>query len=123
MSGLFLFFNYGSPAAMHLLWATFGVMMIVKGLSYALNNPTKEMMYIPTSNDAKFKTKGWTDMFGGRAAKMLGARMSNWYKTDLSALLLYGTTLSLGLIGVWLFAALFVGRKNLQLTRDGEIIE
>ena len=37
----------------------------LKGLSYALNNPSKEMLYLPTSPDVKFKVKSWIDMFGG----------------------------------------------------------
>lgn len=119
---LYGFFQTG-PTASQLLWATFGVMMIAKGLSYAVSNPTKEMMYIPTSKDAKFKSKGWIDMFGGRLAKMGGARFSDPFKHHLAELMTYGTLISLGLMGVWFAAALYVGRKNAQLTKEGKIVE
>ncbi len=120
---LFFYFEVGAPTATHLLWATFGAMMIFKGMSYAFNNPVKEIMYIPTSKDAKFKSKGWIDMFGGRFAKATGARVNDWYKGSLGDLMVYGTLFSFGLIGVWMVAALFVGKKNQQLVEEGKIIE
>ncbi|KIX85075.1 hypothetical protein J120_04025 [candidate division TM6 bacterium JCVI TM6SC1] len=122
LGSLYLLYAYGNPSAAVMLWSTFGVMMLAKGLSYAVNNPTKEMMYIPTSKDAKFKTKGWIDMFGSRTAKMGGAQFVEPFKKNLPDLMTYGTLLSLGLIGVWFAAALYVGRKNAELTRKGEIV-
>lgn len=121
--GYFAGWIMAKPNATQLLWGTFGVMMLAKGLSYAVSNPTKEMMYIPTSKDAKFKSKGWIDMFGGRSAKALGAKISDPFKAHLADLMVYGTVIGLGLVGVWFLAALYVGRKNAQLTRDGKIIE
>lgn len=118
-----LAFFYSGPTGSQLLWATFGAFMIIKSIGYALNNPLKEMMYIPTSKDAKFKSKGWIDMFGGRFAKAGGGRITNFFKHDLSELMVYGTFFSLGIIGVWLGAAFYVGRKNQQLIRDGKIVE
>lgn len=118
-----LLFFYSGPSSTQLLWATFASFMIIKAISYALNNPLKEMMYIPTSKDAKFKSKGWIDMFGGRFAKAGGGSINNFFKHDLSELMVYGTFISLGIIGVWLGAAFYVGRKNQQLIHDGKIIE
>lgn len=112
-----------------LLWTTFGVMMVVSATSYAVNNPTKDMMYIPTSKDARFKTKSIIDMAGGRAAKMTGSQINNTLTipgqpaTTLLNLMTYGTLISLGIIGVWIAVAIFVGNKNKQLVRDGEIIQ
>jgi len=48
--------------AFHTLWVLFASLVIIKGLGYALHNPCKEIMYIPTSKDIKFKAKsfsGW----------------------------------------------------------------
>jgi AAA family ATP:ADP antiporter len=101
----------------------FTVMIISKGLSYALNNPAKDMMYIPTSKDAKFKSKGWIDMFGSRFAKALGSQVTGFFKNDLAMLMVYGSLASLGLIGIWLGSALFVGRKFTKLTESGDIVE
>ena len=98
-------------------------MVIVKGMGYAVNNPTKEIMYIPTSKDAKFKSKGWIDTFGSRFAKLAGAQVTNTFKYSVSDLMLYGTLFGFGLNFIWFFAALYVGKKNTQLLKEGKIIE
>jgi len=121
--GLFAYSLTG-PTIAELVVALFIVMMIGKGLSYALNNPTKEMMYIPTSKDAKFKSKGWVDMFGGRSAKFFGSHVTNMFKANMNQLLVMGTGISLGLIAlVWFPAAIYVGKKNEQLLKNNEIVE
>ena len=105
------------------LWMAFTAMIVIKGVSYAVNNPAKEMMYIPTSKDVKFKAKSWIDMFGQRGAKATGAGVNNIFKTAIPQLMLYGTVISLGLIGVWIVAALFVGKTFNKLTKEGKIID
>ncbi len=120
---LFTYYQIVMPTGTHLLWALFLAYIIVKAISYAVNNPIKDMMYIPTSKDAKFKSKGWIDMFGGRFAKAGGAQITNRFKETLHELMVFGTYCSLGLIGIWMLAAIYVGYKNQQLVKDGEIIE
>lgn len=119
---LLSYFKMGVSATA-LLWATFIAMVIIKGVGYAVNNPTKEMMYIPTSKDAKFKSKGWIDTFGSRFAKAGGAQVTNAFKRNISELMLFGSLFGFGLILIWIVAAFFVGRKNTQLTEKGNIIE
>lgn len=120
---LFFFFMYGNASATALLFATFVTMMIAKGLGYAVNSPVKEMMYIPTSKDVKYKTKGFIDVFGGRMAKMGGSRINDAFKHNMSDLMLYGTLWSLGISVVWILAALYVGKKNAQLVHNNDIVE
>jgi hypothetical protein len=50
----------------------FLMMLVLKGLSYSLNNPCKEILYQPTSQNIKFKAKSWIDVFGARGSKALG---------------------------------------------------
>ncbi|HSW76315.1 MAG TPA: Npt1/Npt2 family nucleotide transporter [Candidatus Saccharimonadales bacterium] len=125
---LYAYYQSGLSSAASLFWATFGVMMVVKGVSYAVNNPVKEMMYIPTSKDAKFKAKGIIDMLGGRSAKGAGAQIGGFLNVQgnplasIQNLMLYGSLISLGIIGVWILAALYVGNKNQKLVKSGEII-
>ena len=120
---LFCYFYFWSPSTTALMWATFGSMVVIKSMGYAVNNPTKEMMYIPTSKDAKFKSKGWIDTFGSRFAKAGGAQVSNAFKHTLQDLMFFGTFFGFGLIGLWFFVALYVGKKNAQLIRDNEVVE
>jgi len=103
------------------IWILFGAMVAIKGLSYALNNPCKEIMYIPTSKDAKFKAKGWIDMFGGRSAKAAGSGINAFF-TTLSELMFFGSIISLGIVGIWIVVALYVGKTNKKLTESGTII-
>jgi ATP:ADP antiporter, AAA family len=108
--------------AFPMLWALFIAMVAIKGLSYALNNPCKEIMYIPTSKDVKYKAKGWIDMFGGRSAKAAGSSVNAAF-TSMTSLMFYGSIVSLGVIGVWVLVALYVGRTNKTLVDSGKIIE
>lgn len=128
LTGMYFYYLSG-PTASNLFWATFVAMIIITATSYAVNNPVKEMMYIPTSKDAKFKAKGVADMVGSRAGKMTGARISGSLiapgnvAVSIAGLMTTGTLISLGVIGVWTLVAVYVGVKNSQLIRDGEIIE
>jgi ATP:ADP antiporter, AAA family len=103
------------------LWTFFAVMVAIKGLSYALNNPCKEIMYIPTSKDAKFKAKGWIDMFGCRTAKASGSGINSMF-TEMANLAFYGSIISLGIVGVWIVIAIYVGNTNKRLVDTGQTV-
>lgn len=123
LAGLYAFY-LTVPNPESLLWAISLVVIFGKGLSYAVNNPAKEMMYIPTSKDAKFKAKGWIDMFGGRTAKAGGSVITDTLKHSAEQLMRQGTLISLGIIGLlWIPAAIYVGNKNEKLIKNNEIIE
>ena len=129
ISVMFLYLYYQSnPSPENLLWATFIVMVIISAMGYAISNPTKDMMYIPTSNDAKFKVKGITDTIGSRTTKAAGMQIGRYLNVpgqptaSIQNLMSYGTIISFGIIGVWLIAAIYVGKKNKQLNEDGKIV-
>jgi ATP:ADP antiporter, AAA family len=128
LTSLYLYYCT-NPSPENLFWATFITMIIVTAISYAVNNPAKEMMYIPTSNDAKFKVKGITDTVGSRGAKAIGSSINNSLNVGATTaakvanLVAFGTLFGLGFIVIWAIAALYVGNKNAQLIRDKQIIE
>jgi len=128
LTGFYLYYSSGLATPTLLVWAAFSVMLIVKAVSYSVNNPIKDMMYIPTSKDAKFKVKGIVDMLGGRSAKAGGASISSSLNVpgdvakSMHNLFFLGSLIGLGIIGVWIMAALYVGKKNQQLVKDGEIL-
>ena len=126
--GLYSFYMTG-PEATTLLWATFITTMIITATAYAVNNPTKEMMYIPTSNDVKFKSKGIIDVFGSRTMKFMGAHLGGYLNVinnpvqSIANLMAYGTLSSLGIIGLWIIGAVYVGKKNTELVKKNLIIQ
>jgi len=95
--------------------------VFLKGLSYAINNPSKEMLYIPTSPDVKFKVKSWIDMFGGRSAKALGGVIVAPLKGSTELLLHVGTLVGLAWVLVWGLSALFVGKTWHRMTLEKEL--
>lgn len=101
----------------------FFIMVMCKGINYALNQPAKEQLYIPTSKDSKYKAKAWIDMFGSRSSKGLGS-MVNAFKgiAGPEIFVLISATASLGMIGVWIFAALFLGRTHAQAVKEDRLV-
>jgi ATP:ADP antiporter, AAA family len=116
-----LYLNHATPIV--LMWAFFYSVVIFKAFCYALNNPVKEVLYIPTSKDVKFKAKGWIDAFGNRTAKASGALVTDHLKYSFEALIAAGTFISLGITGFWILVAIFVATKFDTLQESDTIIE
>ncbi|HBR70873.1 TPA: hypothetical protein DIC20_02365 [Candidatus Dependentiae bacterium] len=106
-----------------IMWILLFASIAIKGTNYALNKPTSEILYIPTSKDIKFKAKGWIDMFGNRSTKSLGAGLSKVFSSSFTQLISYSTFISLGFIAFWLFVASFAGNRFNKLQKDKTIIE
>jgi AAA family ATP:ADP antiporter len=102
------------------IWVVFSVMMIIKGMSYALNNPAKEILYQRTSSAIKFKCKSWIDTFGQRSAKATGSLITNQFATSIMDLTNYGSAAGL-LILVWLlYISDWMGKEFERLTAADE---
>jgi ATP:ADP antiporter, AAA family len=123
VGSIFLFRYVGGAGDVSIMWSLFAGMVGIKGLSYALNNPTKEVMYIPTSKDIKFKAKGWVDAFGNRTTKGIGSGVNAAFSQSLAQLMFYGTFVSLGIVGFWIIIATMVGGKFEKLQKDKTIID
>lgn len=66
---LILFFSVIITNLVPSLWILFFFVSVIKAISFSLNEPIKELLYIPTSQSIKFKAKAWIDVFGSRLAK------------------------------------------------------
>lgn len=64
----------------------FVVVSVLKALIFSLNEPVKELLYIPTSQPIKYKAKAWIDVFGSRLAKALGSFVTNQSGGNISIL-------------------------------------
>jgi len=96
-------------------------MSFLKALTYSINDPAKEILYIPTSNNIKFKAKFWIDVVGARVAKAVGSSI-NTYAGTPERVVKYGSLPSvMTAIALWVicYAA---GIKFDELLDSGEII-
>lgn len=101
----------------------FIIMVSCKGLNYALIQPSKEQLYIPTTKQSRYKAKAWIDMFGLRSSKGVGAAINNCSEFLGPALFASVTTIvSLGLVGVWIVAALFIGRIHAKAVKEDRLV-
>lgn len=98
----------------------FALYVGLRAFNYALNHPTREVLYIPTVKDIKFKAKTWTDAFGSRIAKSCGSIINVSFKGITQACALYATLLlSIGFASLWLVIVYFLGR-TLQNALDNK---
>lgn len=51
-------------------------MTILKAMTYSIHDPSKELLYIPTSLAIKFRSKFWIDVVGARVAKAVGSTIN-----------------------------------------------
>merc|ERR1711916_107069 len=68
------------------MWVLFVLLSILKAITFSLNEPVKELLYMPTSDAIKYKAKAWIDVFGARCAKALGSLITNLSGGDLNLL-------------------------------------
>jgi ATP:ADP antiporter, AAA family len=92
------------------LWVVFTVMMLLKGMSYALNNPCKEILYQVTNSQIKFKCKSWIDTFGQRSAKAGGSIVTNAFATSLPDLVAYGSLTGVAFSVFLIWVSIFMGK-------------
>ena len=101
----------------------FYALVLLRALNYAVNHPTREILYIPTTKDIKFKAKTWTDSFGTRLAKGSGS-IFNKFLVNLSPG--FALTLSFGLcsslIAGWIVLVYFLGRAFQSAVDKDEVI-
>ncbi len=85
--------------------------IIAKGLNYVIFQPSKEQLYIPTSKDAKYKSKSFIDSFGSRMSKASGS-MINAVKFYFPMIFPMVSLLSpIALCIIWLFISIYLGKK------------
>lgn len=100
------------------LWVSLVVVVVIKGLNYALNQPAKEQLYIPTSRESKYKAKAWIDSFGSRLSKSVGSSVHMLRPVLQSFFVVISSGICFGLIGVWIMAALFAARMHKKAVEE-----
>ena len=101
----------------------FILMASSKAINYALNGPAIKQLYIPTTKDVRLKAQAWIESFGSRGSKLAGGGVNLGLKplqTKLGAVAgraqhaMYASYLMFGLISLWFFIAVYLGRKHKQ---------
>ena len=90
-----------------------------------------KQLYIPTSKDAKYKSQAFIEMYGSRGSKALGSYVNTWRKplidklgpiVGLNMFVAYCTYVSLGIVGIWFFVALYLGRTFNKAVKERRTI-
>ena len=86
---------------------------------YSLNNTVRNMLFLPTTREQKYKAKQVSDSFFHRAGDVLSSG-TVFIGTTFLALSTTGFALfNLGLAAIWLFIALGIGRRYQKLVDSG----
>jgi AAA family ATP:ADP antiporter len=104
------------------LYVCFGAMIMLKAVSYSLNNPTKEILYQPTSSAVRYKAKSWIEIFGGRVSKALGSIVTNAFSDSAENLVANGSLVGMAVASFLIWNATFVGKKFDEYTVSGYIV-
>jgi ATP:ADP antiporter, AAA family len=104
------------------LYVVFFAMMMLKANSYALNNPTKELLYQPTSSAVRYKAKSWIDIFGARGSKALGSVVTNAFSDSAPSLVANGSLVGIAMSCFLIWNARFMGKKFDEYTESGYIV-
>jgi AAA family ATP:ADP antiporter len=91
--------------------------------AYSMNQSAREALYTPTSRDEKYKAKAFIDMFVQRFAKSIAVGVSlgaTLLFTDFSTVR-WLSIVAIGLVGVWIVAARYAGRRFHDLSGEGDV--
>ena len=103
------------------LTVLFMAMALLKAMTYSVHDPSKEILYLPTSNGVKLRAKFWIDVVGARISKAVGSGI-NSYAGSVDRSVRVGTVPSiLTAAALWLFCY-YAGIEFDRLLESGEII-
>jgi AAA family ATP:ADP antiporter len=115
-SGLFLFLIFGPADLTIQLYVLCLALILIRVLMYSVNNPCKEIMWIPIDKKIKLQAKGWVDSVGSRLIKSSAATLNR----TSSQFTIYSTCILV--LGIWASASVAVGNKNKKLLAKKEVI-
>lgn len=111
---------YLYPAAINVV---FWIMVLSKAVNYALNQPTMKQLYIPTTPEVKYKAQAWLEMFGSRGSKAVGSLLNSARGVmGLPLFMTFFSSLSIGLIGVWVLVAMYIARTYNQAIKERRVV-
>jgi AAA family ATP:ADP antiporter len=109
----------------------FVLMASSKAINYSLNGPAIKQLYIPTTRAVRFKTRAWMETFGSRGAREVGALFNMLLgplQKNLGEIAGRARHAVLGgycgciIVVVWVFIALFLGKKYKNALKEKKVI-
>mmetsp|Transcript_41432 Transcript_41432/g.119311 ORF Transcript_41432/g.119311 Transcript_41432/m.119311 type:complete len:475 (+) Transcript_41432:168-1592(+) len=97
-------------------------------LAYGLNSPCKEMLYVRTSKDIKYKAKSWSEMYGNQIMKVFGAQVNLWVNREAASCRPHcfnpqaTLAVTLAWVVLWLGIAHRTGSEHRRLEKEDGIV-
>jgi ATP/ADP translocase len=97
-------------------------------IAYGLNSPCKEMLYVRTSREIKYKAKSWSEMYGNQVMKLFGAQINLWVNRRSPACgeSCFHPITTVGVVAawvcLWLGTAATIGQKHAQLEKEDKVV-
>ena len=85
---------------------------------YSLQNTVRQVLFLPTTREQKYKAKQAIDTFFVRAGDVLSAVLVYAGTTWLSFQTKHFALFNLGLVVLWIIVAVLIGRENRRLTGE-----
>ena len=87
---------------------------------YSLQNTVRQVLFLPTTREQKYKAKQAIDTLFVRAGDVLSAALVFVGTSWLAFKTMHFALANLVLVGVWIIIAILIGRENRRLTADAE---
>ncbi|MBD3231887.1 hypothetical protein GF322_04460 [Candidatus Dependentiae bacterium] len=114
---MFILFNFPS------LNIIFVIMVLLRALNYGFNAPVKEILYIPTIREIKFKSKAWIDSLGKSLSKTSGSTFSFIaYTNNYLRLIRMNSIIVLLFSFIWIFIVFGLGKKYTKTIKCDQVI-
>jgi len=96
-------------------------MALLKAMTYSIHDPSKEILYIPTSNAIKFKSKFWIDVVGARFAKAIGSSINTYAGSVDRSIRVASAPSLLSSVGLW-YVCYRIGTQFENLVENETIV-
>jgi ATP/ADP translocase len=109
-------------------WTVQVVLVVVNTIQYALSGPSREMLYIQTSKDVKYKAKSWSDMYGNFIQKTIGAELNLHVNREMASCTphcfkpVFTGVYTIVWCSVWAIIATQLGKMHARLVKNNKII-
>lgn len=86
-------------------------------VDYSLHNTVRQMLWLPTSPEAKYKAKAAVDSFFVRFGDLLAAGVV-WIGTSLALSPRMFAAVNVAAVGIWIVLAILVGREHARVSKE-----